>query len=377
MKMVKKLVSVALIGVLAVSMLTGCGEDTASTTGTESTATLDKGLQKEVADAMAQLQTKDTYLINNQLSAPDGATNYLEIVDKGESYTEYKVDDSKNAEGAGGTEKDYQYTLQDWCALDGSAYITVDNQWYKFPEGYGELLGSRKVMYADRIIPKLTSLRKTDETEKADIGDGEEEFTIYTGECPAEVAQEILGISTMEVYEYLLKEFKDDEKYKNEVHLAELYLSDLNKTMTVSDATVEFGVCDGILRELNITVGGLGTKLKFFRAVSFKSTYDKVTKPDALKAENIPSIIETLSESAEFAKDYDTYDDMVIAYQKKAEEEQKLIQDASVTPSPDATTAPVEDTKSDKDKSGKNKKDKDTATDDNSEDKTEDTKQEG
>ena len=324
-KMIKKVVSVLLVSMLVLACLTGC--ETESVSGTEEKETIDEGLRKELADGMAKLEAKNRYIINNQLSAPDGSSSFVEVIKDGDSCTEYLVEDTekqddteeKNKDAL--TPKDYQYTLQDWCCLDNSAYIYVDGKWYKYPNGYGEFLQGRKSMYANILIPALTSLKKLDKKESADIGDGTEEFTIYVGTCHADTVKDILGISTKVVYDKLVEQYENDEKYKNEVHLARLYLADLAKTLTTSDATLEFALDkDGVLRELNMTVSGLGTKLKYFRAVSLNAEYNDVEKPKELSSD-IPSIIETLTESAEFAKDYDNYDDMVMAYQDKVSTE--------------------------------------------------------
>ena len=334
-KMIKKVVSVLLVSMLALACLTGC--ETESVSGTEEKEIIDEGLRKELADGMAKLEAKNRYIINNQLSAPDGSSSFVEVVKDGDSCTEYLVedveeqDDTKEKNKDSVNPKDYQYTLQDWCCLDNSSYIYVDGKWYKHPDGYGEFLQGRKSMYANILIPALTSLKKLDKKESADIGDGTEEFTIYIGTCPADVVKDILGISTKVVYDKLVEQYKNDEKYKNEVHLAQLYLDDLEKTLTTSDATLEFALDkDGVLRELNMTVSGLGTKLKYFRAVSLNAEYNDVEKPKELSSD-IPSIIETLTESADFAKDYDNYDDMVMAYQEKMSTESTEATNNSIT----------------------------------------------
>lgn len=324
-KRVVALLSCVMLTFGLVGVFTGCGK-TAEKKETSVSYELeersvDENAKKELLEATAKLKASSKYVINNQLTAPDGNAQYIEVVKDGDSYTEYPV--TATGESA---ESSTNYQLNDWLDLDGDAFIlvgdTTDGKWYKYPEGYGTFLQSRNVMYADIIIPSLVSLKKLDKTDEADIGDGTEEFTLYDGVIPASKASEILGASTSKVYESMITKFENEDKYKDEVHLAKLYMQDLAKTLTVSDTDVEFAVDkNGVLRELNFTCGGIGTKLKYFKGVSLKTELEDLEKPAEIDDDNCTSIIETMTELAEFAKDYNTYNDFLNAYGEKYDAE--------------------------------------------------------
>lgn len=317
--MVKKL---GIFGLLLVMIFTlvGCGGST-----NQEEVKIDEGMKKEVQEAIVKLKATDKYLIQDSIDAPDGKAYFLEAVKGGSSWTEYPVNkDTGYVDMANSDSTDY--AIVDWYDVSGDAYIANSDAtgkavWYKYPKKYSSFLGSRNIMYADKLVSRLSSLEKEKETKKMDLGDGEEEFTVYKAKVKAKDLKDILGVSTLKLYQGLIDEEKGDtDDSKNIQHFAKLYLNNIEKAMVFSDGEIQFAIKDGILRQANIIVYGLGTSLSYNRSVSLKTDYKDRERP-----KEINSAVDyktNLTELANFAKDYDNYNDMITAYNEKVQSEQ-------------------------------------------------------
>lgn len=295
----KKLVCLALsMGVFA-TMLAGCSSGATITSSSTDKVKIEKALE--------ELKNMGTmYQISNVMQAPDGDLCYVEIVDDGVSYTEYPVDEDGNyGTIAFQDSNNTDYVLMDWLTKDGKAYtLSSEDKWVSYPDTYSKQLQSRNLMYADKIIDKLTDI-KFKETITTDIGMGDESIDLYTGKLDNETVRSILGMSSEQLYKSINSTTSD----KNIKKLTEYYLDDIGFSMVFSDANVTLGVSDGVLRYLQIETGGLGSRLYYTKAILMKDL-DERSKPDFSKVDTFES---TMKETADFVGQYDSYEEAVDA----------------------------------------------------------------
>lgn len=273
---------------------------------------IDSKAKKTIESALEKLKNTDKYQISNIMQAPDGNLCYVEICSNGSSYTEYPVD----SDGNFGTiafqdAKDTEYVLTDWVTSKGKGYVLEgDNSWVSYPSKYAGKLQSRDVMYCNVILNNLTSL-EFKETVNVDIGMGvSEELDVYLGKIPSETAHSILGMGSEEIY----KAVKDDTSDSNIKKLCDFYLEDIGFTMVFSDANVLIGVSDGVLRYIQIEVGGLGTRLYYTKAVLTKDI-DIRPEPDF---SNVLTYESTLKDMADYVSKYDSYEDAMKALNQES-----------------------------------------------------------
>lgn len=327
----KRLVSVMAVAMLGVSMLTGCTTATQSTKG-------DTEAQQKVEKAFDTLKNYDkSYQVSNVLQAPDGNLCYLEVVNKGASYTEYPVD----SDGNYGTiafqnrTSSTEYVLNDWVTAEGKGYaMTGENEWSTYPDDYSQKLVSRKYMYFDTIQKNMTDV-KFKETKTIDIGMGDEEFDLYEAKLDKEKTREILGVGSEQLY----KSIRDNSKDSNIKHLCDLYLDNVDFTMVFSDANITIGVSDDTLRYIQLEVGGLGTRLYMTKSIL---TQDVSTRkePDFTKAK---AYEKSMTDMAEFMSKYETYDEGMTAWSEKVSEK---VSESDETEKPsEETEKPSEETK--------------------------------
>lgn len=305
-----------LLAITMILSLVACGSEKKEEGGT-----VDKTALEEVKKGMENLKGTEKYLISNTLRAPDGNASYLEVVKKDCSYTEYPVnkDGTINTDTTVG-DSDTSYTLADWLDVNGDMYVNqpsdssdnkekskVADSFSKMSKTYAELCQGRRTLYLDKIIPAFTSLTKKDETQTSDIGQGEETFTIYEGKVPSSTVREVLGVGTEGLYKSIIKDYPDEENVQS---LCNQYLDKLNMDLTFSDANITIGMADGMIRQLTIETGGLGTRLYFTKTVLPKLKFVEREKPDFTNCEEY---IKSLREVADYVAKYDSYDDAMEA----------------------------------------------------------------
>lgn len=305
--------------------LTGCGDSG----GSAETTRVDKTALSEVKAGYEKLKGTDKYLIQNVLQAPDGKANFLEVIKKDCSYTEYPITDSgeNDSESVVG-DSATSYSLTDWLEVGGNMYVNQPSSqtsssskkdsksdmvgsFYKMPKSYTELCQGRRTMYLDKVINSLTFLSKEKDTKKTDLGEGEETYTIYKGTIPASAVKEILGVGTKGLYDSIVSDYP---KEKNIINLCKQYLEKLKMDLTFSDANVTIGIADGMVKQLSIETGGLGTRLYYTKTILSKLTFTEREKPDF---KNCKDYIESMREVADYVANYGSYDEAMEALDSK------------------------------------------------------------
>lgn len=327
----KKLLCLALtFGVALGTLVGGCNVSKSNN---------DNDAMKKVESAFDNLKKLDkTYEISNVMQAPDGNLCYVEICNKDVSYTEYSVDkDGNYGTVAFQDAEDTDYVLTDWVTKKDKGYLlSGDNNWASYPDSYSKDLSSRKYMYFDKMIDKLTDL-KFKETTTADIGMGEESIDVYTAKVDSETVHSILGIGSEQIY----KSVKEDTDNKNIKKLCEYYLDDISFTMVFSDANVRLGIVDDMLRYVQLEVGGIGSKLYYTKSVLTKEI-DVRDEPDFSNTDTYES---TLKQMADYVAKYDSYEEAMKALNESNE---KISGTGDTTSKPNSTEEPKSDDGSDK-----------------------------
>lgn len=307
--MKRKIVLALLCSMMLTPVVTGCNAQNSQSK--ESTQVVfskeDKKVFKEV---LKDLQEQDKYLVQTVIEAPDGNASYLEVVNNGSSYTEMPVDDNGQLTDTVITDENStgNYAMTDWVESDGTAYMSFINEdgsmgYYSLPQSYGKKLLERNTGYFEKMVDSFTSVKKEKEKVTGDIGDGEEEYTMYLCSLPAEVVREMLGISTYGLYETYAEDKDVDANVKK---LCQFYLEDLDSSLTFSDARVSVAVSDGKLRQLVVETGGLGTKMYVTKTFLMKGEFELREKPDFSKAKDFA---DSMKEVADYVEDCDTYDE--------------------------------------------------------------------
>ena len=317
----KKKLMLVLSLVLCVTCLGACGKMENK---------VDSNAKKAIEDGLKQLQEYDkNYLVSNVLEASDGTINSIEINVDGENYTEYPLDSDGNIGTISfGESADTQYLLYDWLTKDKKYYSVAsegeDVVYYSFPEDYGVSMYDRTDLYVSYMLKHFTSIREYD-SKTANIVNGDEDFKVYKCELPAEYAEHILGLGSYGIYESIEKDTSDDNIKK----LCGFYLEELGRTMTCSDAEVLIGIAgDGMLKYVNIEVGGIGNNLYLTKCVVTNDNVETRNKPDLSEAKKFET---TLKDTADSVASYDNYDDAV-----KAMNEESLSDDTSEETSVDS-----------------------------------------
>ena len=327
--MTKKVITL-LLAISMILSLVACSDTKKADGGTPDATAL-----KEVKAGFEKLKGTEKYLISNTLKAPDGNASYLEVVKKDCSYTEYPVnsDGTIKADAVVGAENT-SYSLADWLDLNGDMYVnqpststdkdtsdkkkaSVADSFSKMPKTYANLCQGRRTLYLDKIIDSLTSLKKEKDTKKMDLGQGEETFTVYKGKIPSSTVKEVLGVGTKGLYESIIKDHGKDANIKS---LCNQYLEKLEMDLTFSDANVTFGVADGVIRQMTIETGGLGTRLYFTKTVLTKLKFNEREKPDFSKCK---SYVDSMKEVANYVAKYDSYDEAMDALEKADDTDSK------------------------------------------------------
>lgn len=310
--MSKKRVSLAL-GLLCIASfcLSACSSNNTTTSG-DSDKT--KEYSKIISDAAEKLNsTYNDYIVTNTLNAPDGDTQYIEVMHGGVSYTEYSVDSDNNL----GTlpyasAESIQYTLTDWMTEDGKYYLfSADAEGkaviYQMNDTYTSYVEDRSHLYVNKMLENAISVTDYDDI-TLNLGEGDETFTCYKIKVKGESIKDILGVSSYGIY----KSYMDDKDTDaNIAKLCGYYLEDLTMNLTFSDANVIVGIDNnGILKYVCLEAGGLGTRLYFTKAVVATKNTNLRDTPDVTSA--VP-FSDSLKELADYVASYDTYEEALKA----------------------------------------------------------------
>lgn len=322
--MFKKLVSLMLCATVVAS-LCGCSE-----TNEVKKDELNQEYVSTIRDAAKKLNTTYTdYIISNTLNAPDGDTEYIEVVHDKVSYTEYSVDADDNLGTLEyGSDDSMSYALTDWLTEDGKYYVfAADNEGktviYSANDKYKYYVEDRPYLYVNMLLDNAISVSKYDDLE-LDLGEGAETFTSYKVKVKGESLKEILGASSYGVYKSLVD---DENTDKNISKLCGYYLEDLDMNLTFSDANVIVGIdSNGILKYICLETGGLGTRLYLTKAVVSTRNPNLRDTPDFTGAVDFAS---TLKELADYVSSYDSYDDALRALDSFQPSEDSVLTDHS------------------------------------------------
>lgn len=303
----RKVVALLLLSTMSASLLVGCS-------GSSSEKAVSGSEVKELKQALAELEANEDYLVQTLMEAPDGNATYLEVVHNGGSYTEMPVDSDGKITDTLITDEENtgNYALVDWLKNDGTMYMTYTDEsgnagYYSLPKEYGKEMLSRNSGYFEDMVDHFTSVEKQKDTVTGDVGDGEEEFTMYECTLPDEYVKEILGANTYGLYSVYAE---DEDTDKNVKQLCEYYLEDLDMALTFSDAKVTVAVANGNLRQVVLETGGLGTKMYVTKTFLMNSEYDLREEPDFSKASDYT---DSMKELADFVADYDSYEEAMAA----------------------------------------------------------------
>lgn len=267
----------------------------------------DKKALAKVTNALDNLKSLDKmYTISNIVQAPDGDMCYIEICDGDTNYTEYPIDKDGNygTIALQNANEGTSYVLTDWISKDKGYMLSSEETWLSYPDKYTKLLDSRRYMYFDVILKNIKDL-KFKETITANIGMGDESIDIYTATIGKNTVRDILGLSAEKMYQVISETSKD----KNIKKLCNFYLDDIGFTMVFSDANLTIGVVDGVLRYIQMEVGGLGSRMYVSKSVVIGDV-EKRQEPDFSKVVTYES---TLKDLADYVSKYDTYEDAMVA----------------------------------------------------------------
>ncbi len=309
--MKKKLLAV-LLSIAVIGGVTGCsgGNGKESDSKSDSTAKIVQDDLDTVKAAVDKLKSYDgDYIIQTVVDAPDGDSNYIEVCLKdGDSYTEYPQS-STSSDDSEKSDKDdkssgVKYHMGDWISeADKVMYLVgFDKEgktvFYTMPKTYMEKSAPRRTFYMDEILSSLTELKYYKDL-TTDVGNGEEDFKFYSGTLSSSKVREILGVGSEGLYLSLKKDNPDNKNLKR---FCDLYLSEMDRTLTFSDAKVIIGVADGCVKYTSMEIGGLGTKMYVTKSMITEGVTAR-EKPDFGKTEDY---VETIQETADYAASFDT-----------------------------------------------------------------------
>lgn len=262
---------------------------------------------KEIESAFNKLkELSDTYFIANTLELPERSVCYIETVQNGGSYTEYPVDSN----GTWGAISDdiVEYALYDFLTPEHESYMvsnmTGENEysWIHMPKSYADDIASRNIMYFDRYISKLTDIQNIGkQVLNQEIG---EEYTVYTAKVPSYIVREVCSIDNIGLYNHVKDDLKDNESI---VSLMNIYLSDIDKSMTFSDGALTLGVSsDGVLSYIQLEAGGLGSIMCYTKQIVKDLG---LTVKEISDFTNAVEYVDDIQHFAEYVASFDSYDD--------------------------------------------------------------------
>jgi len=259
------------------------------------------------------------YIISTVMEMPKDNVCYIESVTGEGVYTEYPLSaegtyDPVAYEDANAT----NYYLSDWITPEGKMYITdsryeqglSDNLWIEMPDSYAKDTANRKTMYLNWIVPALTEV-ETFGSIDADLGAGMVNMSLYKAKMPAEMVKKICGVDTLGLYKNMKSDNKDNTAM---VSLLNMYIEELDMSLTFSDATVIIGVYEGAVRYIQIQAGGLGSIMYYTKTVVVQS-FEHRDLPDFAGA---TMYIDNVKSLAEYVAKYPTYEEAMAAMNKES-----------------------------------------------------------
>ena len=291
------------------SVATGTAELDIATSTTE----LEDSAMADIKAAVDGLKKySDPYLVSVGITMPSESTYYIEVNDKNGSYTQYSTDDEGNLgktsyENADNT----NFMLFDWVTPDDKGYLVnqsytegENKQWLSLPSDYAHKLQSRKILYMDTLMEGLHDVEKGDTT-TADLGNGDKELQLYMGTIDSDVIASVIGVDTLGLYGSL-KDEAENNKDDNVISLMDKYLEELDMNLTFSDAKATFGVCDDVIRYLQLEIGGLGSRMVYTKTVLDTTDAVLYDTPDFSSCE---SYYLSVKELADYVAKYGSYEE--------------------------------------------------------------------
>lgn len=301
----KKIVAVLLSAAMVLG-LCACG----STDG----PTINEEYKTEIAAAAKKLSdTYSNYVISNSVERDSSGYEYIECVKGGDVYTEYSVDE----EGYLGTiqygsVETASYILSDWTH-DGKYYsFTVDDEGndaiYLFPSSYATKYNyDREMLWANRLLAGALSIEPYN-TIQLTTADGISDLKTFKMTVSGSTIADLFSAESKGTYLAL----KDEEKSgTNIAKLCDYCIDDYEKVNVYADAEVLVGIDEnGILKYVEIAVGGLGTMMYMTKIVADVRNPNVRDLPDFTGSVPIAS---TLVELADFVAQYPDYDSAMSA----------------------------------------------------------------
>lgn len=314
MRVVKKLIVASLVSGV---VLTGCA-NAGGITSDDKLVKLNEKYVSNINNAVKKLtSTYSDYIISNTLEAPNETVYYLDISHGKDTYTEYPVDSKGKVGGIQyGSKKQITYTLTDWYSSGGKYYIfgsdsSKKSKVYTLPSAYNKYVKDRGALYVNDMLKGATSIRKLDNM-TVTIPAGKLKLKSYMLEVKADTVKKVLGLTNYDMYASIKEDKSSSANLKK---LANFYMMDSERTLTCSDAYVTVGIDDeGVLRYVNIDVGGLGNHLSLTKVVAGLTNDNVRSMPDVSKA---TAYSDNLKDLADFVSQYDDYYDAVKAINEK------------------------------------------------------------
>ncbi|MBR4314099.1 MAG: hypothetical protein IKP66_04235 [Lachnospiraceae bacterium] len=305
------LIAVALALVISLFVVIPFITDKNSKSANETTKEVSNSVNITVlTDALAQLKTKDNYIISTYVQAPMGNTSYIEyvtpemsatLVDDANIETAYQAQDLTQA----------NYRVND-VIKDGHLYFVYDNtdedgnavtEIYQAPDNYAKECSARRYMFFDWMKDNLTDLEYVENTE-TDLGNGTVSMDVYKATLSSDAVKRILGNGTYTLYK-MVQDTTENEGLKK---LMGWLADDIEFTLVYSDANALFGIVDGSLAYVNLEIGGLGSKMYVTKCFIEDTTVaSKVTIPELT---NVVSYEDLYADYGNMALEYDSMEDM-------------------------------------------------------------------
>jgi hypothetical protein len=305
------LIAVALALVISLFVIVPFITDKNSKSAKETTKEVSNSVNITVlTDALAQLKTKDNYIISTYVQAPMGNTSYIEyvtpemsatLVDDANIETAYQAQDLTQA----------NYRVND-VIKDGHLYFVYDNtdedgnavtEIYQAPDNYAKECSARRYMFFDWMKDNLTDLEYVENTE-TDLGNGTVSMDVYKATLSSDAVKRILGNGTYTLYK-MVQDTTENEGLKK---LMGWLADDIEFTLVYSDANALFGIVDGSLAYVNLEIGGLGSKMYVTKCFIEDTTVaSKVTIPELT---NVVSYEDLYADYGNMALEYDSMEDM-------------------------------------------------------------------
>lgn len=269
---------------------------------------------KAILSGFNGLKSLDTnYVITNTMELPNESMCYIEVNTSDGNYTEYPIDENGNYGTIQFNEaENTEYIIYDYLTKDNEVYILNgsynssdeenDYIWLHMPKSYAEDISSRKYMYVDVMLDYLYNITyegdmKFDETDS-------EEVSVYTANIPDFLVKQICGVDTLGLYQNIKNDNSDNEDI---VSLMNTYIDSLDDSLTFSKGSVVFGINkDGVLCYMQLSAGGLGTRMYYTKYLVQNDSIEVRDLPDFSNSEEY---IDNITSLADYISSFDSYED--------------------------------------------------------------------